>query len=176
MAHARVTSVYTLLKSAMEQINEDYYRSDLTAVNVGWRPTSEDTLPMIGGTAIENLFVATATKRDGLHCSPLIAECIVDLICGSPSRYDISLFKPDRSPVRTLGREEAISLFVRHSMNANYQHDFVPAKNRMVEQMEAMYRSEIERLHDKVGANDWGIPPEMIDMYRYGHIKAASSN
>ena len=46
----------------------------------------------------------------------------------------------------------------------------------MVEQMEAMYRSEIERLHDKVGADDWGIPPEMIDMYRYGHIKAASSN
>jgi glycine/D-amino acid oxidase-like deaminating enzyme len=176
MAHARVTSVYTLLKSAMEQINEDFYRSDLTAVNVGWRPTSEDTLPMIGGTAIGNLFVATATKRDGLHCSPLIAECIVDLICGSPSRYDISLFKPDRSPVRTLGREEAISLFVRHSMNANYQHDFVPAKNRMVEQMEAMYRSEIERLHDKVGADDWGIPPEMIDMYRYGHIKGARSN
>ena len=61
-------------------------------------------------------------------------------------------------------------------MNANYQHDFVPAKNRMVEQMEDMYRNEIERLHDKVGADDWGIPPEMIDMYRYNHIKAAGSN
>jgi glycine oxidase len=176
MPNARVTSVYTLLKSAMEQINEEYYRADLTAVNVGWRPTSEDTLPMIGGTGIENFFVATATKRDGLHCSPLIAQCIVDLLERKPSRYDISLFQPDRTPVRTLSRKEAVDLFVRHSMNANYQHDFVPAKNRMVEQMEQMYRSQIEKLHDEVGAHDWGIPAEMIDMYRYGHISVPGQN
>ena len=176
MTNARVTSVYTLLKSAMEQINEEYYRADLTTVNVGWRPTSEDTLPMIGATGIDNLFVATATKRDGLHCSPLIAQCIVDLFEGNPSRYDISLFQPDRVPVRTLDRKEAIELFIRHSMNANYQHDFVPAKNRMVEQIENMYRQQIEKLHDEVGAHDWGIPPEMIDMYRYGHIKAPEKN
>jgi len=176
MPRARVTSVYTLLKSAMEQINEEYYRADLTTVNVGWRPTSEDTLPMIGKTAIENLLVATATKRDGLHCSPLIAQCIVDLMGDQPSRYDISLFKPDRVPVRTMSREDAVQLFVRHSMNANYQHDFVPAKNRMVEQMENMYRQEIEQLHDQVGADTWGIPPEMINMYRYGHIKVSSRN
>lgn len=173
MPNARVTSVYTLLKAAMEQINEGYYRADLTAVSVGWRPTSEDTLPMIGATEIDNLFVATATKRDGLHCSPLIAQCIVDLLESKPPRYDISPFKPDRTPVRTLSRKEAVDLFVRHSMNANYQHDFVPAKNRMVEQLENMYQQQIERLHDEVGANDWGIPPEMIDMYRYGHIKVS---
>lgn len=32
-----------------------------------------------------------------------------------------------------------------------------------------MYRDGLERLHDQVGAHDWGIPPEMLDMYRYGH-------
>lgn len=32
-------------------------------------------------------------------------------------------------------------------------------------------REQAELLHDKVGANDWGIPPEMHDMYRYGHAK-----
>ena len=131
---------------------------------------------MIGATGIDNLFVATATKRDGLHCSPLIAQCIVDLLEGKPSRHDISLFQPDRVPVRTLDRKEAVELFIRHSMNANYQHDFVPAKNRMVEQMENMYRLQIEKLHDEVGADNWGIPPEMIDMYRYGHIKAPGQN
>ena len=31
---------------------------------------------------------------------------------------------------------------------------------------------DLERLHDKVGAHDWGIPPEMLDMYRYGHAAA----
>ena len=175
MPFARVTSVYTLLKSAVEQINSDYYRADLTAVNLGWRPTSEDTLPMIGGTEIANLLVATATKRDGLHCSPLIAECIVDVMSSGRSKYDISLFKPDRKPVKTMTRKDAVEVFVRHTMNANYQHDFRPAKNRMLEQMERMYRQEIEELHDKAGAHDWGIPPEMVNMYRYGHIPTPSN-
>jgi glycine/D-amino acid oxidase-like deaminating enzyme len=174
MFYARVTSVYSLLKSAIEQINNEFYRADLMEVNVGWRPISEDTLPMIGSTAISNLLVATGTKRDGFHCAPLIAKCLIDLIEGNQSSYDISLFKPDRFPVRSLSRQEAVDLFVRHSMNANYQHDFVPAKNRMVEQMENMYRQEIEKLHVDVGAETWGIPPEMVNMYRYGHIKANS--
>ena len=72
--NARITSVYTLLKSAMEQINSDYYRAELVKVNVGWRPTSEDTLPLLGETSIPNLLVATGTKRDGLHCSPVISN------------------------------------------------------------------------------------------------------
>ncbi len=51
--HARVTSVYALLQAAMEQISADYYRSQLLKVNVGWRPTSEDTLPLLGATSIK---------------------------------------------------------------------------------------------------------------------------
>jgi hypothetical protein len=39
----------------------------------------------------------------------------------------------------------------------------------MTEQVAQMYREGLERLHDQVGATDWGIPPEMLDMYRYGH-------
>jgi glycine oxidase len=176
VAEAFVGSVYTLLKGAMEQINANYYKAQLTTVNMGWRPTSEDTLPMVGATAISNLYVATATKRDGLHCSPLIARCIVDLMCAQPVSHDLSSFRPDREPVKVLTRAEAVDVFVRHSMNANYQHDFVPAKNKMVEQLEAMYRRDIEDLHDKVGANDWGIPPELVDMYRYGHISGGISS
>ena len=41
----------------------------------------------------------------------------------------------------------------------------------MVEQMERFYQDEFNQLHDKVGAHDWGIPPEMVDMYKYGHAK-----
>lgn len=169
--NARVTSVYTLLKSAMEQINTDYYRSQLVRVNVGWRPTSEDTLPLLGKTSIPNLLVATGTKRDGLHCSPVISNFISDLILIGRSNNDLSLYDPERTPVKFLTREEAISTAVRHTINAAYQHDFNSAKNRMVEDLENYYRRDLEELHDKVDAHDWGIPPEMINMYRYGHIK-----
>jgi len=172
--HARATSVYTLLKSAIEQINRDYYRAELESINVGWRPTSEDTLPLIGRTAIENLFVATGTKRDGLHCSPLIAQCITDLIVGGEPPFCLDSFRPDRSPTRIYSRREAIETTVRQTINAAYQHDFVPAKNRMLEEMERFHRDDLEALHDQVGAIEWGIPPEMVSMYRYKHLPAAS--
>jgi glycine/D-amino acid oxidase-like deaminating enzyme len=168
--YGRVTSVYTLLKSAMEQINTDYYRAELVKVNVGWRPTSADTLPLLGETSISNLLVATGTKRDGLHCSPVISDYLSDLILGNKPEHDLSLFKPERELVKFYTREDAINTAVRHSINAAYQHDFVPAKNRMVEDLEKHYYNDLCELHDKVGAQDWGIPPEMIQMYRYGHI------
>ena len=41
----------------------------------------------------------------------------------------------------------------------------------MRKQLEASLRDNLEKLHDQVGAKDWGIPPEMIDMYRYGHAR-----
>jgi hypothetical protein len=168
--NARVTSVYTLLKSAMEQINTEYFRSELMKVNIGWRPTSEDTLPLIGKTSLSNLIVATGTKRDGLHCSPVISDFISDLVLGTDSIYDLSLYNPERKPVKIYSREDAISIAVRHSINAAYQHDFIPSKNKMLADLEEFYTNDFNKLHDKVGAFDWGIPPEMISMYRYGHI------
>lgn len=169
--HARLSSVYTLLKAAMEQVNADYYRAETVAINLGWRPTSEDTLPVIGRTSINNLLVATGTKRDGLHCSPVISDHLSDLTLKGESKYDLSLFDPERTPVKFYTREEAIKIGVRHTINAAYQHDFVPPKNRMVEELEKYYTDDLSALHDKVGAFDWGIPPEMVNMYRYGHIK-----
>ncbi len=169
--NANANNVYSLLKSAMEQVNTDYYRAELVKINIGWRPTSADTIPLIGKTSISNLLVATGTKRDGLHCSPLISECLANIVFNENPTYDLSLFNPERAPVRIYTRDEAIKIAVGHTINAAYQHDFVPAKNRMVEDLEKYYTQDLNKLHDSVGAYDWGIPPELINMYRYGHIK-----
>jgi hypothetical protein len=71
-----------------------------------------------------------------------------------------------------MGRPEAIDKAVRHLISASYQHGFTPSRSRMPAQIAQMHRDDLERLHDKVGAHDWGIPPEMLDMYRYGHAVA----
>ena len=169
--YVRLTSAHTLLDAAIEQINTLYYRSQLVKVNVGWRPTSADTVPLIGKTSISNLVVATGTKRDGLHCSPLISNIIADLVLTGRSEHEISLFTPERKLIRVWSREEAISTYVKHTINAAYQHGFKSAKNRMVEDLARYYADDLSRVHDKVGAVDWGIPIEMINMYRYGHIE-----
>lgn len=167
----RLTSVYTLLKNAMEQINADYFRARLLRVNCGWRPTSSDTLPLIGPTSVGGLFAATGTKRDGLHCSPVISGYLADMITSGKSSLNMDMYKPERPLTRLYSREDAISKYVKHTINALYQHDFVPAKNKIVEELATYYRDEFSALHDQVGAKDWGIPIEMKDMYKHGHIR-----
>lgn len=169
--HARLESVRNILQSAMEQLNTHYYRSQIVKINIGWRPTSADTVPLIGKTSVPNLFIATGTKRDGLHCSPLISDIMSNLILGKENSADISLFKPERELIRSFSREEAIDLSLKHTINAAYQHGFQPPNSTMTTDLNTYYRSDLEALHDKVGAIDWGIPPEMMTMYRYGHLK-----
>jgi glycine/D-amino acid oxidase-like deaminating enzyme len=167
--YGRITSVEALLRAGMEQINTNFYRADLVRVNVGWRPTSQDTFPLVGPTSLGNLFVATGTRRDGFHLSPLLSEYLVAMLCGEPVDERFRVFLPERRPLRPLTRAQAVARAVRHQVNAAYQHGFTPAKSRMPDQVAQMYRDDVERLHDKVGATDWGIPVELLDMYRYGH-------
>lgn len=169
--YGRVGSAESLLKGAMEQINFNFYRANLVRVNVGWRPTSQDTFPLVGKTSIPNLTIATGTKRDGFHMAPLLSQVLAALIHNEPIDERWMQFKPERQPIRNLSRQEAIDKAVRHQISAAYQHGFTPSKSRMPEQIERMLRDDLERLHDQVGALDWGIPPEMLDMYRYGHAK-----
>lgn len=168
----RLTSVETLVSGAMRQINTDFYRADLIRVNVGARPNPQDTYPMLGRTAIENLFIATGTKRDGFHMAPVISEMMSAVMRGEPVDPRFDQFRPDRKLIKSLTREQAIEKAVRHQMNAAYQHGFQPAANRMPDQIAQSYRDQLNYLHDQVGAFDWGIPPEMLDMYRYGHAMA----
>lgn len=170
--HARVTSVHTLLKSAMEQINQNFYRAQLLKVNVGWRPTSEDTMPLLGATSIKNLFVATGTKRDGLHCSPIIGQHMAELMLGKKLTHTFTEFHPERKPIRAYTRQEALDILVRHTLNAHYQHGFTPSHDRIEENLEKHYTQEFARIHDQAGAHDWGIPPELINMYKYEHIQS----
>lgn len=168
-AYARLTSAEALMRGAIEQINSNLYRADLVRINVGWRPTSQDTYPLLGRSSIENLIFASGTKRDGFHLSPLISEQIVGMLFNDPFDIRLLQFSPERKPIHSMTREEAISKAVRHQMSASYQHGFSPSHGRMPEQIMQMYKDDLERLHDQVGAHQWGIPPEMLDMYRYGH-------
>ncbi|KVE30331.1 FAD-dependent oxidoreductase [Burkholderia vietnamiensis] len=170
--HGHAGSAYTLLKSAMDQINTRFSRANLVNVNVGWRPTTSDLYPLFGETSVRDLWILGGTKRDGFHLSPVLCRDLVAAMRGEPIDARYAELAPERPLIRNMTREAAIAKTVRHQINAAYQHDFVPARNRMVEQLQNAMRADLEALHDKLGATDWGIPPELVDMYRYGHIPA----
>jgi glycine oxidase len=169
--YGRLASVEHLMSSAIKQINANYDRADFVRANVGWRPTSQDSYPLIGQSSIDNLIIATGTKRDGFHLAPLLSEYLVSVMLKEPNDERMSIFAPERKLIHTLNREEAINLAVKHKMNAAYQHGFEPSNSKMPNEIRRLYRDDLEKLHDNVGANDWGIPLEMLDMYRYGHAK-----
>ena len=173
----RAISVHSLLRGAMEQINTNFYRATLARVNVGWRPTSADTFPVVGQTSLPNLVVATGTKRDGFHLSPVLSRDLTAILHDEHSSLDEGYrwFAPERELIRTLTREEGVQKGAEHMLNAAYQHGLVPPHGRMPELLLKTYREDLERLHDRVGADDWGIPPELIEMYRYRHIHAEPS-
>lgn len=173
LEHGALTSIESLLKSAMEQINHSFYNAGLVNIRVGWRPTSEDTYPLIGlVNGISNLIVATGTKRDGFHMSPIISEYIFSLCSGEYYEHAglFSYFVPNRSLIRSYTREKAIKETVDHYISAMFQHDFVPPKSDMLEDYKAKLQEEISFVHDKIGAFEWGIPPELYSLYKGGYL------
>ncbi|MBW7844610.1 MAG: FAD-binding oxidoreductase [Bacteroidia bacterium] len=169
---ARVGSVQSLLQGAMEQINTNFYKAEISCINLGYRPVSADTYPVFGKTSINNLFICTGTKRDGFHLSPLLSDLMCKLILGDEIDPQYNVFAPERSLIKTYTREEAIEASVKHLMSASYQHGFVPSHDKLHEKIKQMHRDELETLHDKVGAFEWGISPELLELYRYGHISS----
>ncbi|MBF0130375.1 MAG: FAD-dependent oxidoreductase [Alphaproteobacteria bacterium] len=169
--HGRVVSVAHLLESAMNEINAHFYDAQLVRVNVGWRPTSQDTYPLLGRTSLANLVVATGTKRDGFHLSPVLSETITAILRGEPVDERWAMYTPERAPIRDLTREEAVRTGVASLMSQHYQHGYRPSGIRMDADIRDSFRRDLETLHDQVGAVDWGIPPELLNMYRRGHAR-----
>jgi glycine/D-amino acid oxidase-like deaminating enzyme len=171
-SQGRIGSIEALLQGAIQQLNTNFYKAEFIGVNVGWRPISQDTYPLMGRTSIDNLTIVSGTRREGIHLAPVISSKVATLVKGGTVDAEFDCFKPERSIIKALSREQAIEKGVRHQISAAYQHGFAPPKSRLLEQLRAQMRGELERLHDQVGAIDWGIPPEMHDMYRYGHAVA----
>lgn len=171
----RLASVENLMRALTCEINQDYGRADLVRVNVGWRPTSQDTYPMVGPSSMSDLVIATGTKRDGFHMAPVLSQHIAAMLLGEPGDRRFDVFAPERAPLATMTREQAVAKAVRHQINAAYQHGFEPATSHTVAQLRRSIADDVQQVHDKAGAIDWGIPPEMLDMYRWGHAQHWSS-
>jgi glycine/D-amino acid oxidase-like deaminating enzyme len=169
--NARVVSVAHLLESAMREINAHFYDAQLVRVNVGWRPTTQDTYPLLGKTSIPNLAIATGTKRDGFHLSPVLSRLIAAIMVGERVDEGLSRFAPEREVIRDFSREDGIELGAQSLMSQHAQHGYQPSGIRMNNQIKDFFRKDLEALHDQVGAKSWGIPPELINMYRRGYAR-----
>jgi glycine oxidase len=62
-----------------------------------FRPATPDELPLLGGTAIEGLYVASGHFRNGIVLTPITAEILAAVIAGERPPMDIAPFSPTRA-------------------------------------------------------------------------------
>jgi len=62
----------------------------------GLRPGTPDDLPILGKSAIDNLFIAGGQFRSGILYTPAIADALSALVLGKDSSFDIRAFDPGR--------------------------------------------------------------------------------
>lgn len=169
----RLTSLEALLKAAMEQLHTSYYRSGLVKMNIGYRPTSADTHPLMGAfSSLKGLYAMSGTKRDGIHMAPYWAKHMANVVMNRNSDERLQVFRPERPLIHSLSKAEAIDKAVKHRLSAAYQHELHLPKTGWEEGIQNFVRKNIEEVYQVAQVSEFGIPPELLDMYRYGHIKA----
>jgi len=170
--NARVNNIRSIFKNAVSEINTRFDKAEVVKINLGWRPVSADTYPLIGySEQYINMIVCTGTKRDGWHLSPYLAKVLANQVFEEKVPDIVKKFMPNRPLIKNIDRDKAIKKAVKHLISAAYQHEYNPSSSMMDIDLAKYYEEQLKRLHDSVGANDWGIPVDMIGMYKHGHIK-----
>ena len=168
----RVQAVQYLLTAAMEQVNSDFYKAEIHKTIVGYRPTTMDTFPLFGETSVSGVWIATGTKRDGFHLSPKIAEEFS--ICLNDGKQPFGgAFLPERELILEVPREAAIDRAVTHIISTGYQHGFAMPHSNWEPLIEDAVRRKVLDAYERSGMSNYpfGIPAELLDMYRYGHAE-----
>ena len=57
-------------------------------------------------------------------------------------------------------------------VSKNYSNAQISVTRRNTEQLQKYAEKGVYVTSDNIKAIDWGIPPELISMYRYGHIQS----
>jgi glycine oxidase len=87
--------VFELLRAAYEAL-PGITELELVEVMAGLRPAAPDNAPIIGASAMEGLFWATAHWRNGILLAPITADAIVDTLAGRDLPEVFAPFTPAR--------------------------------------------------------------------------------
>ncbi len=157
---AQLSNLQFLLDCATRQLRTDLSAAGLLRVQVGNRPVSADGFPLFGSVGVPGLWMMTGTYRDGFHQSPLLAYEMARRILGGEPELDLERFRPVRSPLQPMSRQEVIEATVAHTLATGYE-DYWRVSNEWPPRMEAHLRRWYERLLDELDP-DYTPPPELI--------------
>jgi glycine/D-amino acid oxidase-like deaminating enzyme len=129
------------LRERLRVLDPGHEADRLAVTKAGNRPVTLDGLPLVGPTSLGGLWILSGTHRDGLFRSPLLGAALAQRILGGGAAGE-GAFQPERRPIPSLTREEAVRVALDHF---------------------AGDRRRIDRLYDALEL-DFVIPPELLPM------------
>ncbi|WP_338017496.1 FAD-dependent oxidoreductase [Streptomyces adustus] len=120
-----ISDVLFLLNCGNRQVRRSLGESGIRAIQVGNRPVALDGMPLLGETELTGLWMMTGTYRDGLTLSPLLAREMTALLLGEEPGIELDLFRPVRSPIQPLSREEVVEATVTHMLATGYESNWI---------------------------------------------------
>jgi len=167
--YPRLSVMQNLTQAAMEQINTDHSKSQLLKVNVGFRPTSIDTYPVIGWLN-SNTYTITGTKRDGYHFAPWIASaCSKNILDATSDDEYLSFCSPFRKPYTFGTVEECADKYAASKLSALSQHGFDPGHTFPMEDLHNQYKNKVLNYFE-LNEIPLGIATEIIEPMMLGFI------
>lgn len=158
--------IHFLLECALEQVDQDLYKSRILDFQVGNRPASLDTYPLIGETSMKGLWLVSGTYRDGFHMSPLLGMHIAKQIVGKPGLISHNIFAPERKLIQTLSKEESIDEGLEHYMSGAYERGMKLPKAGWDPMFRELIRKRLDELYQEL-ESDFGLTPDMLMMFEF---------
>ena len=153
-----------LLQCAVDQIDQDLYKSEILSWHVGNRPVTIDGFPLVGETLINNLYILTGTYRDGLQQSPLWGDYMARKILNKNSTIDHP-FTPQRKLLKSVANKEtAINDVVKHYMAGFYEHGMRLARLFPEKSFEQLLYSKFEKIYEALDT-DFPLVPDILFLF-----------
>lgn len=160
-----LSNVHTLLSNARTELSLNLDRSSIVRFNVGWRPITEDLMPLIGASPIQGLYIWNGMRRDGFHCAPVLSGLLSQVILGGVMPDEFKPFAVRTKPLKIYTRDESIERIVDHSLCGAFEHglDLGGLEPDLLERSFLRLATEV---HDRLNLNSIGIHPEFFSYYR----------
>lgn len=160
-----------LMTYGMTQLHTGFNNSRILQWYTGNRPVVVDGHPLFGElSSIPGIWVAAGTYRDGWHQSPAIGKHMAHAIVEDSQKIDLpetmSIFTPERKPIRNGTKEEAVEEGVKHLIANLHEDDIGIPVGGLEDGLKQMFRDKIERIHLEI-ESDFPLSPDIYFAFNY---------
>jgi glycine oxidase len=167
--HPSDDAIASLRLGAARQLHTGLATAAVHKTLLGYRPTTLDAYPLLGQTSVAGLWLATGTKRDGLHLSPELAHQLARALAGGPPPAG-GLFAPERALLLPPGQPAAIARATAALLAAAAERAQRGSLSGPGATDPDAVRAAVEDAYRHSGllGTDLAIPAELLPLYRSG--------